>query len=187
MQHGVPIAEISFDLTMAHITMPGVAVAGKLVVAQISKELVVLMVGLLGHQVPLFSLADWSATKTEVEASTRSLIIHLVDCSPAGSLFQINAGTVQSCQPAVKLRVVLDNQAAFLALAYLTLKSSLTMARPTVDSFCPQDEVQVTRMLEFFKGDDGPEFCTGNEAPDAGEDHPPDYTGTCDMPNTRTI
>ncbi|KAF8217256.1 hypothetical protein K438DRAFT_1954097 [Mycena galopus ATCC 62051] len=169
-------AEISFDLNMSRITMPGVAVAGKLVVAQISKEIVVLMVGLLGHPEPLFSLADWSATKTEVDAGTRSLIIHLVDCSPAGSLFQVNAGIVQSCQPAVKLRVVFDNQATFLALAYLTLKSSSTVARPTVLSFCPQDHVQVKRMLEFFRRDAGPEFWTGNGAPDAADVNPPDYT-----------
>ncbi|KAJ7665155.1 hypothetical protein DFH06DRAFT_1127516 [Mycena polygramma] len=70
--------------------MPGVAVAGKLAVAQISKELgraaiiwsgslnirlptVVFMVGLLGHPEPMFTLADWSATKTEVEAKIKPL------------------------------------------------------------------------------------------------------------------
>ncbi|KAJ7682185.1 hypothetical protein DFH06DRAFT_1314408 [Mycena polygramma] len=156
--------------------MPGVAVAGKLIVAQISNELVVLMVGLLGHPEPLFSLADWSSTKTEVEPSTRSLIIHLVDCSPAGSLFQVKANVVRSCQPGVRLRILLENQAAFWALAYLAVKSSSTVAPPTVLSFSPEDHLRITGMLEFFKADDGPEFCTGDGAPNASDENPPDYT-----------
>ncbi|KAJ7226480.1 hypothetical protein B0H12DRAFT_1077778 [Mycena haematopus] len=131
-----PSAEISFDLNVSTITMPGVAVAGKLVIVQISKELIVLMVGVIGHKKPLFCFADWSTTKTEVEAV--------------------------SCQPRVKLRIVLANQAAFWALAYLTLRSSSTVARPTVFSFDAQDHAHVMGMLEFFEADAGREFCTGD-------------------------
>ncbi|KAJ7488573.1 hypothetical protein B0H11DRAFT_2230106 [Mycena galericulata] len=167
--------EISFDLTMSSITMPSLAVPGKLVVAQISKDLVVLMVGIIGHAEPLFSVADWSTIKTDVEANTGSIILHLVDCSPSGSLFQVNAGIVQSCQPAVRLRIALGTKTAFWALAYLSLKAS-AVARPTFFSFSAQDRVHVTKMLDFFKGDDGPEFCTGEMPLDANGEHPPGYT-----------
>ncbi|KAJ7209949.1 hypothetical protein B0H12DRAFT_1242778 [Mycena haematopus] len=170
-------AEISFDLNISTITMPGVAVAGKLVIVQISKELIVLMVGVIGHKKPLFCLADWSTTKTEVEANTRSVVIHLVECSPAGSFFQVNGGIVQSCQPGVKLRIVLANQAAFWALAYLILKSSSTVAPPTVFSFDAQYRDHVMGMFEFFEADAGREVCTGDGVCEPSDDHPPGYTG----------
>ncbi|KAJ7226484.1 hypothetical protein B0H12DRAFT_1077782 [Mycena haematopus] len=120
-------AEISFDLNISTITMPGVAVAGKLVIVQISKELIVLMVGVIGHKKPLFCLADWSTTKTEVEAVRFFRV-----SSGSQHAERVNGGIVQSCQPGVKLRIVLANQAAFWALAYLILKSSSTVAPPTV-------------------------------------------------------
>ncbi|KAJ7176410.1 hypothetical protein C8R43DRAFT_1118937 [Mycena crocata] len=162
---------------MSSITMPGIAVPGKLVVAQISKDLVVLMVGIIGHAEPLFCLADWSATKTEVNATARCITMQLVDCTPAGTLFRVDTDVVKSCQPAIHLRIGLDDYAAFWALAYLSVKSSSTVARPTIVSFSVDDQRHIASMLEFFKGDHGSEFRTGDSGVNTDDEHaPPGYT-----------
>ncbi|KAJ6583510.1 hypothetical protein DFH09DRAFT_1075915 [Mycena vulgaris] len=148
---------------MSNITMPGISVP------------VVLMAGIIGNEEPLFSLVDWSIT-TEVDATTNSIVIHLVDCTPSGSLFQIEAGIMKSCQPAVHLRIALENVTAFWALAYLSVKSSAS--RPTALSLSIEDHRHITSMLEYFKGDEGPEFCMGGGTESAKEDHPPGYTGS---------
>jgi hypothetical protein len=77
--------EISFDLSISNLTLPGIAVPAKLAVAQISEGLgsctdfvlklkatrnptVVIMLGILGREEPLLSFVDWSSIKVEVEA-----------------------------------------------------------------------------------------------------------------------
>ncbi|KAJ7136514.1 hypothetical protein C8R43DRAFT_1132418 [Mycena crocata] len=78
--------------------------------------------------------------------------MHLVECTPAGTVFRVDADIVKSCQPAIHLRIGLEDQAAFWALAYLSVKSSSTVARPTAVSFSIDDQRHITSMLEFFRG-----------------------------------
>ncbi|KAJ7145956.1 hypothetical protein C8R44DRAFT_723817 [Mycena epipterygia] len=138
-------AEISFDLNISSVTLPGIAIAGKLVVAQISEELVILMAGIIGHEEPLLSLMDWSKIKIEVEA--------------AGTVEHPQRYSMQNCQPSVFLRIALEDQAAFWAFAYLMVKPSYTFARELV--FSLENQQHITEMFEFFKNDHGQEFPGG--------------------------
>ncbi|KAJ7136523.1 hypothetical protein C8R43DRAFT_1132425 [Mycena crocata] len=103
--------------------------------------------------------------------------MHLVECTPAGTVFRVDADIVKSCQPAIHLRIGLEDQAAFWALAYLSVKSSSTVARPTAVSFSIDDQRHITSMLEFFRGDDGSEFCAGDGGANSDDGNaPPGYT-----------
>ncbi|KAJ7033288.1 hypothetical protein C8F04DRAFT_1184269 [Mycena alexandri] len=173
------LEELSFDLRMSTIVLPGIGVPGKLLVAQISPGLVVFLCGIIGHQEPLFSCADWSVIETEVEPKTRSIVMNLADATAPGPLFRMDdTGAVKVAHPAVGLRIVLENQAAFWALAYLTAKA-LPRAAPLV--FCAAEHNHITALLDFFKNDEGQEFL-GDEGrpPGAPVDDlaPPGYTDT---------
>ncbi|KAJ7177710.1 hypothetical protein C8R46DRAFT_1029312 [Mycena filopes] len=169
-------AQVSFDLRMSDIVLPGIAVPGKLLVAQVKKGLVVFFGGIIGHPEPLFSSADWGAIKTEVDAKTHSIIMDLVDCTPSGPLFRIDeAGTVKESQPGVRLRIVLDESAAFWALAYLSAKAT---PRPAPLFLSAAEHTCITQMLDFFKDDEGNEFW-GDGGPAAAQVEdlaPPGYT-----------
>ncbi|KAJ7166916.1 hypothetical protein C8R46DRAFT_1034893 [Mycena filopes] len=170
-------AQVSFDLRMSDIVLPGIAVPGKLLVAQVNKGLVVFFGGIIGYAEPLFSSADWGAIKTEVDAKTHSIIMDLADCTPSGPLFRIDeAGALKEAQPGVRLRIVLDEPAAFWALAYLSAKAA-PRAAPLFLSAAEQ--ICITEMLNFFKNDEGKEFWgDGGPAEAQVEDlAPPGYTG----------
>ncbi|KAJ7188208.1 hypothetical protein C8R46DRAFT_1205392 [Mycena filopes] len=169
-------AQVSFDLRMSAIVLPGIAVPGKLLVAQVKKGLVVFLGGIIGYPDPLFSSADWGAIKTEVDAKTHSIIMDLADCTPSGPLFRIDeAGTVKDCQPGVRLRIVLEEPAAFWALAYLSAKAT-PRAAPLFLSAAEHNCVK--EMLDFFKKDEGNEFWGDGRPPATEVDDlaPPGYT-----------
>ncbi|KAJ7123028.1 hypothetical protein C8R44DRAFT_876216 [Mycena epipterygia] len=166
-------AEISFDLNISSITLPGIAIAGKLVVAQISEELVILMVGIIGHEEPLLSLVDWSEMKIEVEASTRSVMMSFVNWTASGTLLRTSTG-IQNCQTSVFLRIALEDQAAFWAFAYLMVKPSSAFVHEL--AFSLENQQHITRMFEFFTNDHGQEFPGGEGASDMAENQdPPGY------------
>ncbi|KAJ7791417.1 hypothetical protein B0H14DRAFT_2625027 [Mycena olivaceomarginata] len=188
--------EASANITesvLSGIILPGISVPGKLLIAQISKGLgpVVLMVGVIGRPEPLFSCPNWSDVKTEVDAKTRSITMNLVNCTPSGPLFRVDSGIVQVSQPGIQLRIVFEEQATFWALAYLSVKISSDARCSTPLSFSIEEQRHITMMLEYFKRDDGPEFCStgsGAEAINSDEENPPPgYTGSDAVPPSRPL
>ncbi|KAJ7153191.1 hypothetical protein C8R43DRAFT_950587 [Mycena crocata] len=177
-------AEISFDLNISIITLPGIGVAGKLVVAQISEELVILMVGIIGHEEPLLTLVNWSEIKIEVQASTRSVTMSLINWTASGTLLRTNAG-IQNSHPSVLLRLAFDEQAAFWAFAYLMVKpSSAAFARDL--AFSLENQHHIAKMFEFFKDDHGQEFPVGEATIGVAEnDAPPEYDGASSFDRAR--
>ncbi|KAJ7209960.1 hypothetical protein B0H12DRAFT_1079755 [Mycena haematopus] len=150
-------AEISFDLNISTITMPGVAVAGKLVIVQISKELIVLMVGVIGHKKPLFCLADWSTTKTEVEAVSQWRY-----CSKLPARGQAADSSSES--------------GGFLGSGLSHFEVVINCGTSDGFSFDAQYHDHVMGMFEFFEADAGREVCTGDGVCEPSDDHPPGYT-----------
>ncbi|KAJ7736354.1 hypothetical protein DFH07DRAFT_779700 [Mycena maculata] len=150
--------EISFDLIISSVTLPGIAVPGKVVVAQISEELV-------------------SYSNRELLENTRSVIMRFVNCYASGTLLRMSAG-MQNCQPSVFLRLAFEDQAAFWAFAYLTAKPT-TIAPKRELTFSLENQHHVTSMFEFFKTDAGQEFTPGLEGAGSAEgpesDAPPEY------------
>ncbi|KAJ6593046.1 hypothetical protein B0H19DRAFT_1245855 [Mycena capillaripes] len=82
-------AEVSVDIQLQLYKILGIGIPAKVLVAQITDNLVVLMVGFLGHELPLFSFADWSGVGFTMDTFC-SLVV----------------------------RIVLETQAAFWGLAY---------------------------------------------------------------------
>ncbi|KAJ7730577.1 hypothetical protein B0H16DRAFT_1469548 [Mycena metata] len=122
--------------------MPGVSVPGKLLLAQISEDLAILMLGVIGYQEPIFSMTDMKKTNTQIDA--------------------VGPGTFQVCHPSVHLRIAFHKQAAFWAFAFLV--SQMTSQRSPVGSargLGPLDHQNILRILEFFKNDHGKEVATG--------------------------
>ncbi|KAJ6549010.1 hypothetical protein B0H19DRAFT_1265782 [Mycena capillaripes] len=157
--------------------MPGISVPGKLLIAQVSTGLVIFMGGIIGHPEPLFSCADWTTIKAEVDPIMRSITLDLMDCTASGSLFGIDeAGLVKESQPGVQLRIRLEKQASFWALAYLSATLSSTAARPRPLSFSVEEHGHITGMLEYFKNDEGLEYCAGDGGAPGEEPSPPGYT-----------
>ncbi|KAJ6616067.1 hypothetical protein B0H10DRAFT_2038712 [Mycena sp. CBHHK59/15] len=171
-------AEISFDLSISGITLPGIGVPAKLVVAQISEELVILMAGIIGHGEPLLTLMDWSETKIEVDANTRSVIMRFVNWTASGTLLRTSSG-IQNCQPLVFVRLAFEDQAAFWAFAYLMVKPSSAALKRELAAFSGENQQHITSMFEFFKSDVGQEFPTGEASSGevAENDAPPEYDG----------
>jgi hypothetical protein len=109
---------------------------------------------------------------------------------PSGPLFGIDeAGSVKESQPTVQLRIRLENQASFWALAYISSTLSSTAPRPRPLFFTAEEHGHIKAMLEYFKCDEGLEFCAGDGAHEDGgalgdeaapsDELPPGYTGMC--------
>ncbi|KAJ7438033.1 hypothetical protein B0H11DRAFT_2254968 [Mycena galericulata] len=148
--------EVSVDLNLHQHHVPGIGIPGKVLVAQITDKLVVLMVGFLGHEQPLLSLVNWRAVPYDVQAASRSVILRFADITPVGTLAHATGGT-DHCSFGV--RVVLEDQAAFWAFAYLLVKP---LAHATDIAADVRANGRLTsQMLDYFKGDNGPEYSEG--------------------------
>ncbi|KAJ7468355.1 hypothetical protein B0H11DRAFT_1921222 [Mycena galericulata] len=164
--------EISVDLNLRQNHIPGIGIPGKVVVAQITDKLVVLMVGFLGHEKPFLSLVDWCAVPSDVQAvrtsnskyqsvfdpiqTSRSVVLHFADIHPVGTLAHLTGGA-DHCSLGV--RVALEDQAAFWAFAYLLVKP-LAHATDIATDIRANSHL-LSEMHDYFKADIGPEYFEG--------------------------
>ncbi|KAJ7441407.1 hypothetical protein B0H11DRAFT_2243107 [Mycena galericulata] len=148
-------AEVSIDFNVPHLPhlVPGTGASGKVTVAQISDKLVILMVGFLGHEKPFLSLAEWRA---DVQATSRTVVLHIGEISPVGTLDHIT-GVTDLCP--LRVRVALEDPAAFWALAYLLVKPLAHTADIAAD--VRANRRFITQMLDYFKADNGQEYLDG--------------------------
>ncbi|KAJ7482855.1 hypothetical protein B0H11DRAFT_1914940 [Mycena galericulata] len=156
---------------MSSLTIPGISVPGKLLLAKISDELVILMLGIIGHETPIFSITDLSRITNEIEASTLSFIMHFVDFAASGTLFETTPSFFQTCNPSVHLRLAFHNAAAFWAFSFLITQTS----HVGVGSIGLADHQNILRTLDFFKHDQGPELAMGGPVLSLDANPPPDY------------
>ncbi|KAJ6593735.1 hypothetical protein B0H19DRAFT_1056214 [Mycena capillaripes] len=116
-------AEASVDICLQQHHISGIGIPAKVVVAQVAENLglkplallIVLMVGFLGHEQPLLSLADWSGVGFTMDAASRSVVLHLAGIRPTGTLAHFTGGS-DDCSFIVQ--IVMETQAAFWALAF---------------------------------------------------------------------
>ncbi|KAJ7438038.1 hypothetical protein B0H11DRAFT_1935567 [Mycena galericulata] len=154
-------AEVSIDLNLPH-HVHGTGALGKVLVAQFSDKLVVLMVGLLGHEKPLLSLVEW---RTDVQAvrtifveisTSRTVVLHFGEIRPVGTLDHIT-GATDPCS--LRVRVALEDPAAFWAFAYLLVKPPVHTADIATD--VRVNGRFIAQMLDHFKADNGQEYFEG--------------------------
>ncbi|KAJ7656912.1 hypothetical protein DFH06DRAFT_1132126 [Mycena polygramma] len=196
-------AEISVDLTLQQHHVPGIGIPGKILVAQITDNLdlvlVVLLIGFIGHSEPFLSLVDWRGVSSEVHAvrvistaakpyltstqASRSVVLHFADIHPVGTVAHLTGG-IDRCSLGV--RVALEDQAAFWAFAYLLVKP-LAPARNIATDIHANDGL-IRQMLEYFKADHGTEYFEGAnqptieadaviQIPEMVDEAPPGYSG----------
>lgn len=84
------------------------------------------------------------------------MLLHFADIHPVGTVAHLTGGT-DHCSLGV--RVALEDQAAFWAFAYLLVKP-LAHATDIVTDLRANSGL-VTRMLDYFEADRGPEYFEG--------------------------
>ncbi|KAJ6593041.1 hypothetical protein B0H19DRAFT_1055693 [Mycena capillaripes] len=161
-------AEVSVDIQLQLYKIPGIGIPAKVLVAQITDNLVVLMVGFLGHELPLLSFADWSGVGFTMDSPSRSVNLHFADIRPMGTLAHFTGGG-DDCSLVV--RIVLETQAAFWGLAYRLAQPLADPVAIATAIWANQPIIQM--LLDSFRADDGSEHFGGARVDEA----PPGYTG----------
>ncbi|KAJ7843587.1 hypothetical protein B0H13DRAFT_1909301 [Mycena leptocephala] len=167
--------EVSVDLNLQQHHIPGIGIPGKVLVAQITDEL-----GSKPACSPLLSLVDWSGVPSDVQATSRSVVLHFADLRPVGTLAHLTGGT-DDCSFGV--RVTLEDQAAFWAFAYLLVKPLAHVTDIVAD--IRANGHLISQMFDYFKADNGSEYFEGTTRLDSRNlmiqtnqrvEAPPDYT-----------
>ncbi|KAK7019252.1 hypothetical protein R3P38DRAFT_2783092 [Favolaschia claudopus] len=166
--------EISVDITLQQQQVPGIGIPGKVLVAQITEKLAVIMVGALGHEQPLLSLVDWRAPSYEVQPASSSVLFHFANIQPVGTLSH-SIGIGEPCSFSV--RVALD-QTTFWKFAYLVVKP--LAPSPDIVAEVQTNLAHIGQMLEYFKFHNGQDDLTQDNGPVAAVaavegEAPPDY------------
>ncbi|KAJ7148291.1 hypothetical protein C8R46DRAFT_1044840 [Mycena filopes] len=102
--------------------------------------------------------------------------MHFIDFKPSATLFETGPGMLQICHPSIFMRISFNNQAAFWAFSFLITQMP---ARGVASAqLSVVDHQNILRVLDFFKGDQGPEIVMGEAlvaAADGDPNAPPDY------------
>ncbi|KAJ7694289.1 hypothetical protein B0H16DRAFT_1485751 [Mycena metata] len=167
--------DISFDFMALNLTMPGISVPGKLLLAKISDNLVILMLGIIGHERPIFSIADMKKMVNQIDATTQSLTIHFVDFTSSGTLTGSATGILQAFHPAIHLRIAFHNQTAFWAFSFLISQMAAPDGVITAQGITASDHENIERVVDFFGNDEGPEIAMGRPVFVVDVNAPPEY------------
>ncbi|KAK7013917.1 hypothetical protein R3P38DRAFT_3575384 [Favolaschia claudopus] len=177
-------ADIWFDFNVSKLAIPGIAVPGKIVLAKISDERAILMLGIIGHELPIFSISDLNKTRNHIDAGNQSFIIHFVDFVSSGTLIENGPGKIESCQPAIFLRISFHNQASFWAFSFLVTQMTSHAMITDIHTLTASDQQNTVvfrsisrvtchrpkilrnfSVLDCFKSDCGPEIALGKPVP----------------------
>ncbi|KAJ7165302.1 hypothetical protein C8R46DRAFT_1035896 [Mycena filopes] len=167
---------------MLDLTIPGISVPGKLLLAKISEELAILMLGVIGHEAPIFSITDMQKTANQIDAlspisadngpqRTQSFIIHFGDFA-AGTWLGTGPGLLQECQPSIHFRISFHNQAAFWAFSFLITQMA---SQSVAHALSVPEQQNIVRILDFFKNDHGAESAMGEPVMAPDRTAPPEY------------
>ncbi|KAJ6593021.1 hypothetical protein B0H19DRAFT_1055677 [Mycena capillaripes] len=169
LQHTLPRLNLHAhaSLCLQLYEIPGIGIPAKVLVAQITDNFVVLMVGFLGHELPLLSLADCSGVGFTMDSPSRSVNLYFADIRPMGTLAHFTGGG-DDCSLVV--RIVLETQAAFWGLAYRLAQPLADPVAIATAIWANQPIIQM--LLDSFRADDGSEHFGGARVDEA----PPGYT-----------